>query len=118
MTPLAAKPNETTWQEVSSEQERFQRKERAMYSNHAWTGPDKDLIAKVSREVADEVWRASCKHKPMNSAHEAYAVILEELDEFWDEVKKKSEERTQENLRTELIQTAAMCIRTIHDLGL
>ena len=37
--------------------------------------------------------RARTKHKPINSAHEGYAVILEELDEFWDEVKKKREMR-------------------------
>lgn len=80
--------------------------------------PNRDRIQEIAREVAAEVWRASCKHKPMNSAHEAYGVIKEELDEFWDEVKLKSEERSSENLRTELIQTAAMCIRAINDLGL
>jgi len=33
-------------------------------------------------EMVDEVGRAVAKHQPLNSAHEAYAVILEELDEF------------------------------------
>jgi glycyl-tRNA synthetase beta subunit len=28
-----------------------------------------------------------------NSLHEAYAVLLEEVDEFWDEVKKKPRKR-------------------------
>lgn len=80
--------------------------------------PNKDRIAEICRTVADEVWRASIQHKPMSSAHEAYSVIKEELDEFWDEVKKKSEERTRDALREELIQTSAMCVRAIHDLGL
>ena len=29
------------------------------------------------------------KHTPMASAHEGYAVILEELDETWDEIKRR-----------------------------
>lgn len=80
--------------------------------------PDLPLIDAICRDVGDEVRRASLKHRPMNSSHEAYAVILEELDEFWDEVKLKTEERSNANLRLELIQTAAMCIRAIHDLKL
>lgn len=29
------------------------------------------------------------KHGHFNSAHEAYAVLLEEVEEFWEEVRKK-----------------------------
>jgi hypothetical protein len=68
--------------------------------------------------IGEELEIAMEKHKPLNSAHEAYAVILEELDEFWEEVRKKREERSREAMRTELIQTAAMCVRAIHDLDL
>jgi len=71
-------------------------------------------------ELRDEVWdefqRATYKHPPMASHHEAYAVIREELDEYWEEVKKRPSQRDPVNLRLELVQTAAMCIRTIHDL--
>ena len=38
-------------------------------------------------DVAEELRRARRKHAPMHSLHEAYAVILEEMDEFWDEVR-------------------------------
>jgi len=69
-------------------------------------------------EVAEEVGRATNLHLPQLSAHESYAVILEEVDEFWDEVKKKSRERSNAAMRTELIQIAAMAVRAIHDLGL
>lgn len=75
-------------------------------------------LRSITNAIADEVRRAGVNHKPLNSAHEAYSVILEELDEFWDEVRKKTEDRSSYNMRTELIQTAAMCIRTILDLGL
>ena len=38
-------------------------------------------------EVRNEVTRAVSLHGGMKSQNEAYAVILEELDEFWDLVK-------------------------------
>ena len=69
-------------------------------------------------EVHSELERAMQLHGPQRSAHESYAVILEELDEFWQEVRKKSRPRDPKAMRMELIQTAAMCCRAIHDLGL
>jgi hypothetical protein len=56
----------------------------------------------------------------MHSAHEAYAVILEELEEFWTEVKAgtPSSPITAGRMRAELIQIAAMAIRAVEDLEL
>ncbi len=68
--------------------------------------------------VADEIKRARQLHEPMKSAHEAYSVILEEIDEFWDEVKKKRRERSSNKMLAELVQVAAMAIRAGSDLGL
>ncbi len=68
-----------------------------------------ELIGKVRHELH----RAQTIHPRMNGPHEAYAVILEELDEYWDEVKKKKPDR--EKMRTELIQAAAMCLRAVLD---
>ncbi len=48
------------------------------------------------------------------SSHEAYAVIKEELDEFWQEVKKKSSERNTQRMVSELVQIAAMCLKAAH----
>lgn len=48
--------------------------------------------------------------------HEGYAVILEELDELWDEVKKNQKVYDLEAQRKEAIQCAAMCIRFIAEL--
>lgn len=64
-------------------------------------------------EIANELERAIGLHGPMNSLHEAYAVILEELDEVWDHVKLKQSLRDMKEVRKELIQTAAMCVKTI-----
>lgn len=73
-----------------------------------------DAITAVAAELA----RAREQHKPLNSAHEAYAVILEELDEFKAEVWKKTRERDLSAMRAELIQLAAMAIRAVEDLKL
>ena len=66
--------------------------------------------------VQEEVKKAEKKHPSFNSFHEGYAVILEEVDELWEEIKKKTSERDLVNLRLELIQIAAMCHRFDKDL--
>lgn len=68
--------------------------------------------------VQVEVVSAQQKHQPLNSGHEAYAVILEEIDEFWLEVKKRPRNRNKQAMLEELIQIAAMCARTAFDLEL
>jgi hypothetical protein len=67
--------------------------------------------------VEQELWRATQAHGPFNSAHEGYAVIKEELDELWDEIKMKSSERNPVNLREEAVQVAAMAIRFLVDIA-
>lgn len=66
--------------------------------------------------VRVELEAARSKHpSKLNSRHEAYAVILEELDELWHEIKGDSKP---ERLLAELVQVAAMCQRMAEDLGL
>jgi hypothetical protein len=63
-----------------------------------------------------ELERAREKHpRPFSGPDEAMGVFLEELDEFWAEVKKQfPDERA---LLKELVQVGAMCLRTQQDLG-
>ncbi len=56
--------------------------------------------------IVAEYQRARKKFKPMNGAHEGYAVILEELDELWDAVKKNDVPHA----RKEAVQVAAMAL--------
>ena len=63
------------------------------------------------REVDDAVGT----YPPINNVHEGYAIILEELEEFWAECKLKPGERNDENMRRELVQIAAMAARTYMD---
>lgn len=76
--------------------------------------PSGDVLAAVGAELA----RAREHHGPMASAHEAYAVILEELDEFKAHVWMKQSKRDLAAMRAELIQLAAMAIRAVEDLAL
>jgi hypothetical protein len=66
--------------------------------------------------VTDEFRRASALYKPFNSAHEGYAVLLEEVDELWDEVKKNDRTRCQTKMLAEAKQVAAMGLRFMLDV--
>ena len=76
----------------------------------------------TSNSVADEVLRelasAMVGNAPMQNAHEGYSVILEEVDELWDEVKLNPRKNPQRNatMRKEAIQVAAMAIRFVLDV--
>jgi NTP pyrophosphatase (non-canonical NTP hydrolase) len=66
-------------------------------------------------EIKDEIEKAKEKYpKDFNSLHEAYAVILEEFQEMWDEIKKKNPDK--ENIREEAIQVGAMIGRLLVEL--
>ena len=51
------------------------------------------------------------------SLHEAYAVMLEELDEVWDITRMKRSQRTEPELRKELIQIAAMAVKALQSMS-
>lgn len=70
-------------------------------------------IEEAVNQVFEEYKRATQKFGPFKSTHEGYAVILEELDEAWDEIKTNNRERATE----EMIQVAAMVLRWIVDCG-
>ena len=62
-------------------------------------------------DIRHEVLRAELKFPAFHSAHEGYAVLLEELDELWLEVKKKPRDREPLAMETEAVQVAAMAVR-------
>lgn len=51
---------------------------------------------------------------PFHSFHEAYAVIKEEMDELWDEIKRNPQDP--EAIRQEAVHSAAMLVRLLTDL--
>lgn len=81
--------------------------------------PEKTFLAHQEQKIIQAEFNAAAtNHAPMNSLHEAYAVILEEVDELWEEVKKKQRLRNPGNIKTELRQIAAMALRALVDLKL
>lgn len=68
--------------------------------------------------VRDEVAWAREKYKPMASLHEGFAILQEEVEELWDEIKKKPSKRDKANLLHEAIQVGAMVQRLAEDCGL
>jgi hypothetical protein len=78
----------------------------------------------ASQDAYTEVLRAKQIHgdKPFNGIHEGYAVLLEEVDELWDEVKKNPRKYPggsglhRDAMRKEAIQVAAMALRFAAEL--
>ena len=67
-------------------------------------------------EMGTEYFNATKRYPPMCSAHEGFAILKEEVDELWEEVKKKPSRVDQEALRQECIQVGAMAIRFYTDV--
>lgn len=72
----------------------------------------KDTIATIVSDVQIELYRATDKFGPMRSPHEGWAILREEVDELWDEVKTNG---STEAMRKEAIQVAAMAVRFVLD---
>lgn len=62
--------------------------------------------------VKQELDSATRKYGKFQSAHEGYAIILEELDELFDEIKNRE---CHKQLELEVKQVAAMAIRFLID---
>jgi hypothetical protein len=65
--------------------------------------------------VVNELMLAQEQFPPFHSTHEGYAVILEELDELWDEIKRCQPFNWNSRLHNKAVQIAAMAIRFILD---
>jgi len=66
--------------------------------------------------VVEELARARRKHPSMPSLHHGHSVLLEELSEFWDEVKKQDGQRDLEAAVRELVQIAASAQRIAEEV--
>ncbi len=74
---------------------------------------DSDFLYLVEAELAN----AREKHQGgIHTPHEAYGVIMEEVCEFFDEV--RAQEHNSPAMLMELVQIAAMCYRAAEDLHL
>ena len=73
-------------------------------------------VDEALKQIENEYLRASDLYSDLHSNHEGYAVIKEELDELWNEIKKSKETKGNKNIRKELVQIGAMVIRYLDNL--
>lgn len=78
---------------------------------------DLKKVYNIASTIGDEFVRAVEEHgfPTFHSYHEGYAVLKEELDELWEEVKKYPKQN-KFKLKEEAIQIGAMALRFIYDL--
>lgn len=69
------------------------------------------LLGVITHEVIEEYKNSMKKFPEFNTPHEGYAVIKEEVDELWEEVREK--EHNYEKMEKECIQIAAMAVKFI-----
>lgn len=75
------------------------------------TNIDQNILS----DIYAEVMRAKSKHPgDFHNFHEAYAVLREEVDELWDDIKA---DKNPDVIRKEAIQVAAMAFRLIKELA-
>lgn len=74
-------------------------------------------MKEILDEIISEIKFARKCYLPFHSPHEGYGVLLEEVEELWDCIKKSKSSRANSKMRRECIQIAAMAIRFIEDLA-
>ena len=60
-------------------------------------------------QIGLELVRSQARFAPLSSSHEAYAVLAEEVDEFWDAVKANAAASAE----MEAVQIAATALRVL-----
>lgn len=72
---------------------------------------------RITEEILDELLMARHRFPPFNTAHEGYAVLLEEVEELWSEIKdnKRPDEHRIPAMRKEAIQIGAMIVAFIKE---
>ena len=73
-------------------------------------------IDDVLSRLRDELLFATGKFPEFASPHEGYAIIREEVDELWDEIKGDKRDGARRRMRKEALQVAAMGARFLLDI--
>lgn len=69
-------------------------------------------FANPAEAIQAEYERARMKFPPFRSAHEGYAVLLEEVDEMWDAIKRNDIKAA----RLEAVQVGAMALAFLEEI--
>ncbi len=78
-----------------------------------------DRLDKLCEFIRNEYYHAKEKHKPFHNLHEAYAIMKEEFDEFWEVVKLNQDKYPDriKRAREEARQIAAMALGVMYEFG-
>jgi len=68
-------------------------------------------LDKITQRVLDEEARGLRLYGEYHNLHEAYAILLEEVDELWDDIKKNR----RAHAVVEAIQVAAVALRIVRE---
>lgn len=82
---------------------------------HTEENARREVAYTAKNDIADELSVAMARFPPFNSPHEGWAVLFEEVDELWDEV--KANRGCSASARAEAVQVAAMALRFIIDIS-
>lgn len=73
-------------------------------------------LQKILVDIAEEFINATKKFGAFHNAHEGFAVLLEEVDELWDNIKlNQTLPYRLPNIKKKAIQVSAMAIRILFD---
>lgn len=76
------------------------------------------LIFDFLADVREEYAKVTEKHGPTYaSVHEGWAIMFEEVDELWEEARKKSKNRDFVNMREECVQIASCALKFALSFG-
>lgn len=76
-----------------------------------------ELLNAIQRLIKTEMIKASEKFASFNTAHEGYAILLEEVDELWAAIKlKQSDVNRDTHITHEALHVAAMALRFLYDI--
>lgn len=75
-------------------------------------------VTRFFNDVREEFARVITDHgEQYHSAHEGWAVMFEEVDELWDEVRKKRKNRDPRGMYNECVQIACCALKFATTFG-
>lgn len=72
----------------------------------------------IQKRIYDKMLEAEEKYGEFASGHEAYGVMMEEMEELWNEIKKKPYKRDANTMIIESIDIAAVAIRFAYQISI
>jgi hypothetical protein len=113
---LASASEQTFFEATKEFSESLTDQEKKDLDDHLFEDKQHREEQRLANEVLAELRRARSLYPAQASAHEGYAVLLEEMDELWDAIKlRQSHPGRNLAIRDEAIQVAAMAMRLIID---